>query len=64
VANVYDDAGRVTSVTNAKANATVLSSFAYGYDNDNLQTSITEANSDVISFGYNAAHRLIVFARG
>jgi YD repeat-containing protein len=36
----------------------VLSSFAYGYDNDNLQTSITEANGDVISFGYNAAHRL------
>jgi YD repeat-containing protein len=29
-----------------------------------LQTSITEANGDVISFGYNAAHRLTVFAQG
>lgn len=58
VTNVYDDANRLTSVTNKNSGGTTLSSFSYAYNNDNLRMSCTEANGDVVSYGYSANHRL------
>ncbi len=58
VAKVYDDAGRLTSVTNKTGGGTTLSSFSYGYTNDDQRSSLTEADGSVVSYGYDAMHRL------
>ena len=52
VADVYDTANRLTSLTNKTSGGTTLSSFGYGYNSDNRRTSVTEANGDVVSYGY------------
>ena len=52
VADVYDTANRLTSITNKTSGGTVLSSFGYGYNSDDKRTSVTEANGDVVSYGY------------
>jgi RHS repeat-associated protein len=63
VAKAYDDAGMLSSVTNKNSSNTVLSSFSYGYQDDDLKSGCTESNSDVVSWTYDGAHRLIEEAR-
>ena len=58
VTKVYDDAGRLSSLTNKTSGGTTLSSFAYGYDDDSRRTSCTEASGAVVSYGYDGANRL------
>src|ERR1700682_1002719 len=36
----------------------LIGSFAYGYTDDNLRSGCTEASGDVVSYGYDGAHRL------
>ena len=52
VTDIYDAAGRLTSLTNKNSGGTTLSSFGYGYNSDDKRTSATEANGDVVSYGY------------
>jgi len=52
VADVYDTANRLSSITNKTGGGTTLSSFGYGYNSDDKRTSATEANGDVVSYGY------------
>jgi hypothetical protein len=64
VTRVFHSANRLTSVTNKTSGGTTLSSFAYGYDNDNLRTSCTEADGSVVSYGYDGQYHLdLVHAR-
>ncbi len=58
VANVFDDADRLTSVTNKNSTPTTLSSFTYTYGSDNRRADCTESNGDVVSWGYDAQGHL------
>ena len=58
VTKTYDDAGRLASLTNKKANGVVLSSFAYTYRADGKKATVTEADGSVVSYTYDAAGRL------
>ncbi|MCX6360085.1 MAG: hypothetical protein NT029_09770, partial [Armatimonadetes bacterium] len=58
VTKAYDDAGRLTSVTNKNSGNTTLSSFSYSYNDDNQRTGITEADNSTVSYSYNGIGRL------
>jgi len=49
----YDDAGRLTAVTDAKGGIT-----SYGYDPRGNRTSVTDANGHTTSFEYDLSNRL------
>jgi YD repeat-containing protein len=58
VSKVYDDAGRLTSVTNRNSSNTVLSSFAYTLNNDDMRTYVVEADNSTVTYSYNGIGRL------
>jgi len=49
----------LTSLENRKSDQTLVSSYAYGHDDAGNRTSMTEANGDVTSYGYDAIYRLV-----
>src|SRR5436305_4638035 len=63
VTKVYDNANRLTSVTNKNSGGTTLSSFTYAYRTDDLRSSCTESNGDVVSYTYDGAHRMTAESR-
>ena len=47
-----------TSVTHQTWGRSTLSSFSYAYSDENLRTNCTGSNGEVVSYGYDGAHRL------
>jgi len=54
----YDNASRLTSVTNKNSSNTVLSSFSYTLDTDGRRHVDTEANGDTVTYTYDWGSRL------
>ena len=54
----YDDAGRLTGITNKKSGGTVISSFTYTYDDAGNRKTVTENNGDIVTWTYDASDRL------
>jgi len=54
----YDDARRLTKITNKKSNGTVISSWEYEYNDDGYVTKRTDKDSNEIGYGYDDVHRL------
>jgi RHS repeat-associated protein len=54
---VYDNAGRITSITHAKAGTTLLG-VSYGYDNADRRTSATTTGEGTATYGYDELNRL------
>jgi len=58
VTRVFDNANRLTSITNKNSGGTTLSSFSYTYRNDDRSATCTESNGDVLSWSYDAQGHL------
>jgi RHS repeat-associated protein len=54
----YNNRNFVTSVTNRKSDATVISSYSYQYDSVGNPTKMTEANGDYTDYGYDNVYQL------
>jgi len=54
----YDDARRLTKITNKKSNGTVISSWEYAYDDVGNVTSQTDNDSLVTSYSYDDIYQL------
>jgi RHS repeat-associated protein len=54
----YNNRNLVTSVTNKKSDATVISSYTYQYDSAGNPTKMTEANGDYTDYGYDNVYEL------
>jgi RHS repeat-associated protein len=54
----YNNRDFVTSVTNKKSDATVISSYTYQYDSAGNPTKMTEANGDYTDYGYDNVYEL------
>ena len=63
VANVYDNADRLTSVTNKNSGGTTLSSFTYTLNTDNRRATSTESSGDVVSWTYDAQGHMTAESR-
>ena len=54
----YDDARRLTKITNKKSDGTVISSWSYTYDDVGNVTSQTDKDSNVTRYTYDDVYRL------
>ena len=63
VTKVFDNADRLTSVTNKNSGGTTLSSFSYTYNADNRRATCTESSGDVVSWSYDAQGHMTAESR-
>ena len=60
----YDQANRLASIMHHKSDGSLLTFYAYGYDNMNNRQSVVENNSTIISYSYDSTYKLLAAATG
>jgi YD repeat-containing protein len=59
VSYTFDDAGRLTRLTNLSSSITTLSSFAYAYDGADNRMHVMEADGNRVTWAYDRLYQLL-----